>query len=199
MKQLQPKRCKWPLHLLFRDKCEWLLWSWGWRRNGWAPELYQGATKHKGLNIQSFRTEDQAETFAHQSRWLKERLTNHSTDYHKYRSKEEPFTKIWGYRYSLSSTKSQKNRNAPMLPSGEKAGRAFSRHMQWSLVSPPQGRGDRRAMHSTFPLKCYRWWLGGADTNYTRLWFTMGLILVYVYQPKTAIICHCGILGENGF
>lgn len=51
----------------------------------------QGATKHKGLNSQSFRTEDQAETFAHQSPWLKEWLANHSTDYHKYRSKEKPF------------------------------------------------------------------------------------------------------------
>lgn len=95
----------------------------------------------------------------------------------------------------------QRVRRAEMPPcchSGVKGCRAFSKHMQWSLMSPLKGRGDRRAMHSRFPLKCYRWWLGGADTNYRRLQFTMGSILVYVYQPKTAVICHWGILGENG-
>lgn len=48
----------------------------------------------KGLSIQSFRTEDQVETFAHQSPWLKKWLANHSTDYHKYRNNEKAFTKI---------------------------------------------------------------------------------------------------------
>lgn len=198
MKQLQPKS-KWPLHLLFRDKYEWLLWSWGWRRGGWGPELYQEATKHKGLSIKALGQKINQRhllTNLHGSRngWLTIALTTISTKVKR--------SLLLRYEVTDIVFLLQRVRRAEMPPcchSGEKACRAFSRHMQRSLVSPLKGRGDRRAMHSTFPLKCYRWWLGGADTNYMRLRFTMGSILVYVYQPKTAVICHCGILGENGF
>lgn len=62
---------------------------------GWlGPRALPRSHKTQGTEYQSFRTEDQSETFAYQSPWLKERLANHSTDYHKYKSKEKPFTKI---------------------------------------------------------------------------------------------------------